>query len=369
MNILLIGPINQSCGWGRSSLDFLKALLKTSHKVHARPIYLGSSYNNELDKIEEVQAKLDNYDAVIQIALPNFLSYNKNFGKNIGMSFFETANIQYTGWIKNINLMDAYFVSSQVEKTNLINSGVTIPIYVIGPIVNTSKFESKYNTIIGLERKSFKFYTIGEYNSRKNLSAAVIAFHREFNRSDNVDLVIKPNIPGQTAEQIFNIVANDLRKIKENLRLYRDINEYKKEIILTGELGDEQICELHTSCDCFVSPSFGESISRPALDSMGFSNVSIVTDNTGMTEFVNKKNGYLIKSEESELISQNIGLEDVYSSYETWQKPSILDLQKQMRSAYNNRNNKKKNKLAVKTAYEYSYDKAAERINKCLALL
>ena len=77
---------------------------------------------------------------------------------------------------------------------------------------------------------------------------------------------------------------------------------YKSVQFLTGRCTTKELYQLHNSCDCFVMPSSGEACCIPALEAMGFSNPVITNRNTGTTQYVNNKNGWLVDSHEVPLV-------------------------------------------------------------------
>lgn len=368
MKLLCLAPYRQLDGWGQASMDYLKAIATTDIDLSCRPIYIGHTYTKDIPSniLECENKRQDEYDAVLQICLPNLLVYDGRFKKNIGMSFFETKNIQYTGWVEKINMMDEYWVATSQERQNLLRSGVTIPIEIIGPVTDINKYKNTYKNLFP-NNKNFKFYYIGEYHTRKNIQAALIAFHREFNVNEPVDFIIKANIPGMNPEQTSKYIDSDINKLKSTMRLYNNIHLYKKEMLLCEFLTEEQINCLHSSCDCMIMSSYGESICRPVLDAVGFGNTPIVTEGTGMTEYVNSENGYTIPSIEVPVISTNHpGIPNVYSSFENWQQVNIIELQKRMRFAFEDRIDNPKRKMGRDSLSEYSYTKIGEKIKNVL---
>lgn len=366
-NILFVGNYRSPSGWGIGTKHFLQAFRQIAN-VHARPIHLGGGVDNNIpDEIRLLEEKkYSSYDAVIQMVLPNFLNYNAAFGRNIGFSFFETRNIEHTGWVQRINMMDDYLVTSQVERMNLVESGVKIPIHVVGPTINVDQYQQSFDKIPELDTPSFKFYFIGEFNTRKNLTALLTAFHREFKPNENVDIVVKTSLSGMNDDQVFNMFNQETNRVKTILRLY-PVNKYKSEIYVGGRLTDLDILKIHKSCDCLVCPSFGEALHLPALDALGMGNPSIVTNRTGMVEFVNSKNGFLIDSRQVPLLSATSPFHNIYNARETWQEPDLIHLQRLMRHAVENKNLfNRKRKHCLEDIHKYSYNKTAEKLGEIL---
>jgi len=352
MKILYIGPIYQLDGHGEATRSIIQSILAIPEvDLTIRPIKLANVPTVSEDWMVPLEEKTnDSYDIIIQHSLPELYHWFAG-SKNIGFCLTETHHLEFTPWISKLNLMDEIWVSSSTEKDSLENSGSKTPIKVINEATNVEKFKLSYSP----PRSNFTFYTIGE-GERKNLGALLLAFHREFDRNEPVDLLIKSSIPP-------DLIAG----IKKNLGIYTNVEQYKPEKIVNSVLSDVDLCKLHLECDCFISTSYGEAWCRPALDAMGFGRTPIVTDNTGMTEFVNNENGWVIPSREEPCLSSAKPLPYLYTSRETWFNIDVLALQKAMREAYSNHILRaKKAAQGKKDVQWYSYDRIGRKIKNIL---
>ncbi len=370
MKILYIGPYRQQDGWGNASRLFLSALNKTGHDITIKPIFMGSSkiegsLGPELDTLES--NRFDNYDVLIQHTLPDYFEYHGDFGKNIGMFFSETGSLQYTNWISQCNLLDEIWVSSYIERDNLLDSGVTKPIKIVPIPTDVKKYQQSYDKLIVPQfEKIFNFYFVGEYIQRKNIPALLMAFNLEFGQAEPVNLVIKTNKGGVHPVQLLQQVQADIKHLKETLRVYHDLSRYPVETIITDFLSEQDMCKLHTSCDCFVMPSRGEAWSLPAMDALGFGKPVISTSNIGTSQFVNNENGWNVLSHTAPVLASDPPMVNLYTGRETWQNIDIIALRAAMREAFENKEKyKNKSSVALDTVYEYTFEKVAEQI-KCL---
>lgn len=361
MNILFIGPYLQNDGWGRAARNYVEALKLTGHTIATRPIYMGSKLSPDRNVFKDLEISLKSYDAVIQNVLPEFMEFDGRFGKNIGLCYTETSGLEHTGWIEKTNLMDAIIVPSYADTVNLIDS--TTPMYTVPIPVDSTKFEKSYDKLITSE--DFLFYFIGEHTERKNMVALVEAFNLEFGLDEQVSLVIKTNHPGLDKYTLEHSVNADIWQLKDIMRLYQSASDYKKEILILDDLDDEGMCKLHCSCDCFVMPSRGEAFNIPAIDAMGFGKTPIVTNRTGMTEFVDEDTGYLVNANDAPVLTGSPPMPNIYSAYETWKEIDVIHLRKRLREAYND---KGKKKLAgMDRIYDFSYQNIATKLNKVLS--
>jgi glycosyltransferase involved in cell wall biosynthesis len=304
------------------------------------------------DKFTELENKTNkSYDVIIQNSLPEFFVWYPNC-KNIGFCSIETHNLEYTPWITHINLMDELWVHSSIEKTILEQSGCKIPIIVIGSATNIEKFTKKR---ISSPHSNFTFYTIGT-GVRKNHFILVTAFCCEFDRNEPVNLIIKTY--GDQGQ-----IEHNIQEYKSSLGIYNNINQYKKEKIITQHLTEDELENLHYNSDCFMISSYGEAWCRPALDAMGFGKTPIVTDNTGITDFINNNNGWVIPSMKIPTITNQKPLPYLYTARETWYQMDIIQLQRAMREAYENKSLRlQKATQCIKDIEYYSLENFGKRL-------
>lgn len=349
MNILFIGPYRQGDGWGKSSQDYLRALSYTSHNIIARPIFMSSNIEenipNDLLKLEQ---KYCEPDIVIQNVLPHLMDYQPNV-VNIGLCYCETSNIEHTGWLEQLNLMDEIWVATKKEQEEL-EPLLDIPVNIIPTPANLDFIDSIEDKLdLPIDKDDFIFYFIGEYVPRKNIQALIKAFHREFYVTEPVSLILKLGPP-----QLQKQIGIDIQNIKTIMRLHTQPYGYKQEIVITTPLTDEQIIQLHRLGNCLVQPSYGESLSRPVIDAMYCGNIVITTEYTGMDDAVGEL-GLKCQSWFEPCYNAQPPLPNIYTSYELVQNIDILELQYLMRQSYEDyKYDKEKQRQFIKNNFSYS---------------
>lgn len=333
MNVLFIGPYRQNDGWGLAAKDYLKALATNNTvSITSRPIYLApGNNNNEFDDEEIIRYEnniYSKYDAVIQKVLPEYLFYDSRFGKNIGLFTLEISDLSNTRCVRNINRMDEIWVPSSIEQQSLIKSGVIKPIKIVSQPIDTKYLSIEDKLYYGPAiDNTFKFYTICENNYRKNLEDLIIAFNLAFNHYDKVSLIIKTNGNPQQLSGWAN-------SIKKKLNINK---KYHNEIFIPNKFSQQDIIKFHNSCDCFVSCSYGEAFCRPAAEALCRGKNPIVNKNTGMKDFIDSDNGYLVKSYKTPVVLENhpiSGNTDYYNANQYWYKIDIYDLIEKMKLAF-----------------------------------
>lgn len=371
MNALFIGPYRQQDGWGLATREYIKAISTQIPNIASRPLYY-------IDRPEPISSQLlsyentqyDHYDIVFQKCLPHNFSINKSIKQNIGLTELETNYISKSICIDNINGLNKICVPSEQSAKSLKQSGVKIPINVISQPIDIdlyTKYQDHTIPINNSIKKTFKFYTIGEFIERKNLLDLITAFHLAFDLTDDVSLIIKTNIPGMSTNDANKYLQEQSVKIKKALKIR---SQYKAEFFILDRLSEIDMIGLHNTCDCFVMPSYGEAFCRPAAEALISGKTPIVTNHTGMTDFVNNDNGYVIKSHKHPVIMASPGLSaeyDIYTANEHWYKPDILHLIECMKNVYhlykkNRKQYEAKKQLGIASANQFSYTTIGKKI-------
>jgi len=373
MNTLFIGPYRQNDEWGLTSKNYLQAIGTQTQHITSRAIYLSNNLTSISNpSILQYENNLyPEYDMVFQHVLPHNITINKKIKKNIGLLSLETNDIGHSESIYILNKLDEICVSSQQEAKCLKKSGVIVPIKVVSAPLDIETIENnrshKLLKLNNLMNNNFKFYTIGEFNERKNILDLVSAFHLAFDITDNVSLIINTFLPGLNPKESHQHIQKEIDLLKKRLNIRKD---YKKELIITDTLTDIDLIGLHNTCDCFVAPSLGEAFCKPAAEALILGKTPIVTDKTGMVDFINSDNGYLINSQKCPVaISDNPLYDqlDLYTAHEYWYKPNIYSLIEQMKKVYetykkDRKAYQQKAQLGQSMAQQFSYETIGSKI-------
>ena len=336
-NILYLGNYKDNNGFGQSCRRYLDWLI--SHKkfnVAARPLYVTNSSvappikDDVYSEFENLSNK--NYDTIIQNTYPEYIEYHKEFGKNIAIVEIETNNIKHSGWIDKLNMMDEIWVGSLFSAQSLINGGVFKTIKIVPEPYDISKYNQDYDCFFSYDtsNKPFIFYTMGQYTEKKNIKNIILAYLLEFKKKDNVRLFIKTCDHRQKNEDLENLIKFDMRQIKNMLRKNED--DYPDVDVLCGYLADKDVVRLHRSCDCYVNSVRGDGFGSSAIESAICGKSIINTKNIGSSTYFNSTNSLMLNASNCAVMSSNSIFRNVYTIYEQWFDPSIVDLRKNMRS-------------------------------------
>lgn len=357
MRVLFIGNYYDGTGYAAACIDHILALDTAGVDVVPRPIKLNNRRGEVPKRILELEQKTSSgCDVCIQFTLPHLMDYNGRFKKNIAMFAWETDDFSTSSWPQKLRCMDEIWVSCP-DMVHACRRNALEHIRIVSYPCDITKYQKEYKPIDIPERgQDFIFYFIGEMNRRKNLAALIKAFHLEFNPTEPVSLLIKTGIPGLSPDIARQRLVEFCNEIKKGMKLYPTLDCYRPEILITEELSNHDIMRLHSSCDCFVMPSRGESWCIPAFDAMAMGKTPITTDSTGMSCYNDDSTGTLVLSHEEPVFGMVDTFNDIYTSREYWREISIMDLRHAMRDAYEDKEGREeKSACGINRAYYYDY--------------
>ncbi len=367
MKALYIGVYKDGTGWGKAAQDYILSLDAAGIEVVPRALKLNNRQTRVPDRILELERQSDkNCDVVIQHVLPHHMDYSGHFGKNIGLYVSETSHFCLSSWPIHLNAMDDLWVPNSSMAKLATKSNIKHSPHIVPHATDTEKFLGSYEYVLPEELKDrFVFYFIGEAVARKNLKALLIAFHSEFDGNENVGLLIKSTIPGLNDEQAKMEIEALCAHVKDSLKIFPSRDSYIEETIITEYMSEEELMNIHFSCDCFVMPSYGEAWCIPAFDAMGMGKTPIVNNAGGMCDFIDDSVGALISNREEPVFGMLETFADIYTGAENWWSIDILELRKKMREAYES-DWGDKSEAGFDRAFEFSYYNVGKTMEEAL---
>ena len=368
MRIAYIGHYRDGTGYGEAALNYIESLEKAGLDVVAIPYLLNNRNFNDSEIIKKCELrKLNNIDCVVLHTLPYFFEKHNNL-PTIGIFSTEMSEIPKV-WVDKINLLDLAVVSSQQSKKCCLDSGVKIDIENIPYCSNIDKYSRNYGKLKFIDEikkdGSIVFYTISEFQQRKNLSGLLKAYYTAFTSDDKVHLVIKSNLPGNDKYELA-------RKFQEfNHLVFNGLNlpaEKMPKVSFVPEYYDQNtLYSLHNSCDIFVQSSFGESWSYPAFDAMAFGKICIVPSSTGYLEYMSEKEGFLINCLETQCFGIIDADKNLYNSQFNFYSVDINHLKSIMRHCYQNIDKmQEKTYNSIEKSQNFSQEKIGIMLRKAI---
>jgi glycosyltransferase involved in cell wall biosynthesis len=343
MKIAYISVYRDQTGYGNFAQNMILALDAAGAEVCPVWITLSGAPKSCNSRIEELEKNSpDNVDVVIQQILPSHFCRIEGV-KNIGLFFWETTHFRGSGWQSSCNLMDEIWVVTEEQKKACEKSGVTVPVRIIDSPKDFGIYEKQYEklSVDSFIDDTFKFYTISDFSYRKNVFGLINTFMSTFTSQDNVSLIIKGFVTGQTYDESFNYLKSAVEEIKAGLR--RPEWSYPRVVFISDRFSETQMCSLHSTCDCFVSASRGEGDGIPMVDAAGFNNITISPGWNGPRKNFEDTGHILISNLlEKGVTGMSHQIKGLYNWDESWFEPSSYDIGVKMREVYENQTKFKK---------------------------
>jgi len=207
---------------------------------------------------------------------------------------------------------------------------------------------NKFHPVPTKKSDTFKFLAVKGFTNmedRGGIQYLIQAYLNEFKKKDNVELIIKLNSAYGIPD--FNKLFPDLKN-KDNPKI----------TLITETLDDKQLNQLYNDCDVFVSPTRAESFNLPVLESLATGTPTICTAYGGQVDFIDVECGWLIPYKLHEV------KHDLFYEGIKWATPSITELRRQMRFAFQNPEIvKAMSSRAIGIANNLTWDNTAKYIN------
>jgi len=365
MKVLYIGHYREFGGWAEAAKSYILALDSVGVDVVCRNVTL--TRDKEISgRLKELEDKdTDGCDVCIQHVLPHHLCGSGKFKKNIAFLATESVSIKHLPWFNFLQQMDSVWVPNSSSKNFLEKDSLGVPVSVVPHTFDMSKYRKSYRSLdIPGTQDEFVFYYIGDMNDRKNLDTIITCFHSEFDPSENARLIFKVNKFGKDPNEVHRIMDERINRVKQELRMYKSIEKYKKEIIIPNMVEEEILCALHQQADCFLCPSHGEAWSIPSFDAMAFGSTPICSNFGGPPDFItaDDKTGFCIDGVFSSCKCSDSAFPDLFTGREFWFNPCEMQIRNKMREYFEQyKENPVKHGLEAKSrglkrAEQFSYE-------------
>ncbi len=262
----------------------------------------------------------------------------KDYKHIILNTVWETTKIP-KDWFPTINEFDAVCVPSKQNMEALKFSGVKVPIFHVPHGADTAFFNPaiKKLQVDGAQGK-FIFFSVFDFQHRKNPEGLFKAYWEEFKPDENVLLIVKTHWSGN--EKMGNSIPQIINNYKKRLG-FSDINTAPLKLI-TKILEKKELPGLYTLGNAFVLPTRGEGVGLPFIEALSSGLPVIATGWGGHMDFLHKDNAILV---DYNLVNPSKSMNTAISrkfahlfddKEQLWAEPSIPDLRRKMRLAFEN---------------------------------
>ncbi len=349
-----IGPIWDFSGYGEASRNYILALHKAGVPITVQPHCfdrnappVGSEEERAI--LASLVEKPIDFDIVIVHLTPDLApAYAQKYSDKYVISYtvWETSKL-HPLWVNACNMVKEVWVPCQWNMEAFASSGVKVPMLRVPHGIDPTLYDSVGSlaeSLLGPKTSTYNFYSVFQWNARKNPEGLLRAYFNAFRAEDDVRLILKTYIGG-------NVPAHeDARMIKEHVgHIKRDMQlpNYPKLSLITETLSSEQMRALHMYADAYVALPHGEGWGLGFMEAGLAGNPVIGTGAGGNMDFMNADNSYPVAVMESFVAGMG-SFNPWYLGDQKWFTPSNIDAASLMRHVFENREEAKAKGLALK---------------------
>jgi glycosyltransferase involved in cell wall biosynthesis len=170
----------------------------------------------------------------------------------------------------------------------------------------------------------------------------VCAFFRGIEWKGDTELIEAVHRVNKKRKDILLTLVGPHDRLSEGLRQYSDLIDYP--VMTLSSLSDDELAQIYSSADVFVSASWYEGFGLPSLEAMACGSPVVMTDSLGSRDYaVHLKNAYVVPPRDPRALAEAI---DRVLSDETLRAGLI--------------------KRGLETAREFDFEKVGPRVEAAL---
>jgi len=373
-------PVGSYTGYGEWARELIIGLdklgLNISLEILDENMYNSSKDSlpeNVVEVIERVKKPIPRNGPVFTIGTPIQYSSNPNHF-NVGTGLFEALRIPQA-WLIEMSKMDLIVTSSEFNRELFIRHGINKKkIIIIPPAVDSKRFHPTVKPFYVHTVHPFTILYLGQLILRKGWDKLLIATLKEFNKNDDVCIILK--LPPVRYDEQTTAMINKIKEVKQvagssKVKIYFNNFAIPIEKVPRVYQIPNQIMRKHlypylngsTPRGVFALPSLGEGIGLIYLEAMASGLLTIGTNITG-NSFLNGQNALIVESGKPK---RDLRLEMESTLYRGAPFPfvSVDAIRGALRKAYdmNETERRKIINVARKEAENFTYEKT------CTALI
>jgi glycosyltransferase involved in cell wall biosynthesis len=173
---------------------------------------------------------------------------------------------------------------------------------------------------LGTCADDFVFYSVFEWQDRKNPEGMIEAFLREFQRERNAVLVLKTN--PSVEEAAHRSLATSRRRLRSHARV----------VLCCAPWTDQQVHALHARGNCYVSLHQGEGWGYPLFDAASRGTPVVATGYSGPLDFLGESYPGCVDYKLTKVQQPYV----FYNQLMRWAEPRLEDASQRLRWVYDN---------------------------------
>jgi glycosyltransferase involved in cell wall biosynthesis len=177
---------------------------------------------------------------------------------------------------------------------------------------------------------NFTFFYNGDWSYRKGIDTLIRAYSKAFSPTEPVRLLLLVHYQGNGEKTSRQVIGTELKDICNRAGIYR----LPKIEFIFGHISDPEMPSVFKCADVYVCPTRGEAWGLPIIQAMSCGVPAVIPEWGGQTDYCNKKNSFLIKTEKFDTIHDKVNLEVDFYRYQQFCFPDENHLIELMRYCY-----------------------------------
>lgn len=357
-----IAPVFDGSGYAEAARNYVLAIHRKGYPITVAPITFENT-RPDLGKEGEILLGLINnnvdYDKIITHSTPDLWQHYTKFERNkylIGYTVWETSNL-HPSWAVACNRANEIWVPCDWNVEVFRDSGVGVPIHKVPHAIDIPDLDivPDFN-LEGISDSDYVFYSIFQWQERKNPYGLLAAYTSAFTGVDDVVLVLKTYRNDHSGDK------STIKDLVLQYKKYMTLDHFPKMYLIVENLSSGAITALHKRGDCFVLLQRSEGWGLSHFEAASMGNPIITPAYGGQTDFLKKDNSYLIDYQLTPVTG--MPWSPYYRGDQWWCEPNIKQTVDTMRHVYNNRDEaKEKGKRARQYVSDnFTWDRIGDMI-------
>jgi glycosyltransferase involved in cell wall biosynthesis len=275
-------------------------------------------------------------------------------------------------WVVSEFVRDAFILGGvdpgRVRTVTPLLCGGPYPMPALEPLVEAAHAKQAAN-------EPFRFGVMGTWHSRKGFHQLVEAYWSEFDRQENVELLIRTSNFGRrrTIKEFQEMVTAEMKQIAASMGRpnWPEDKSMAKIKLLTGtSLTDGEVIEWLSTLDCYVNPSYGEGLGIPHHWAKAC-NVPLVTSDWGAVGQLATNYGgdVVFESEPAKVDSEITRISFMFDRGTLWGSYNTEQLAVSMRQTFEEGRRLQLHESAPAMRQDFGPDAASKSVTDALAAL
>lgn len=330
MNVAYLGPLKDYSGYGEANRHFVAALDAAGVYVIPQLVSYSvesSDFGSLGARISPLFAHTGEYKIKILHTTPNeFKRYIEPNTYHIAHFFWETDNVP-EAFADGLKLCQEIWTGSEANAAAIRKAGVKVPIKIYPQAIEVDREWPEPYEINDF--KGYLFYSIFEWTERKNPSALLNAYWREFQGNENVGLLIKSYFRNFTLAN-----KRTIRHQIDQMKARSGLTKFPPVFLYLDLMDRRQVMRLHRTGDVYVSAHRGEGWGVPQVEAALAGRAMISTAYSGAHEYFTDGDNAMLLPYKMVPVHGMHHAEQWYTRQQNWADVDSKALQAALRYAY-----------------------------------